>query len=281
VNLSPLQIATLIVGAVLTFALPAYADSRPGPTLLMAVQGSHSLPVLAHTIQPLVNHMERELGVSIRWETASRHKKLIGRITNKRYDLLFVDAPTTLHAYYKAGYYPVARIPGVISASFVGFVNGPALILEDMKGLRIGYLRPMMLATQLAKRHLLDRGYQPEKFFKEEIYLANHNSALNALRHGRVDVISIASAVYAAHDGEFDNRDLIIIEQTQAVPQYAFSVRATLDRKMKNSIKQALLNAHRSPIAAEFFKRRIVNRIIATDIATYKPFRDIQQYLKN
>ena len=263
----------------MVYGLPLRADNMDSPRLVMAVQGSHSLPVLAHTLQPLVNHLEQELGITIRWETASRHEKLIGRIKNKRYDLLFVDAPTTLFGYYEAGYTPVARIPGVISASFVGFVDGPALILEDMKGLRIGYLRPMMLATQLAKQHLVNRGYRPERFFKEEIYFANHNSALNALRHGRVDVISIASAVYAAHDGEFNNRELIVIEQTRAVPQYAFSVPSTMNHELKLRIQQALLDAHRKPAANEFFRRRIVDHIIATDISTYKPYRDLRQYL--
>ena len=258
---------------------PAVASEAGRPTLLMAIQGSHSIPVLAETMQPLVNHLEHTLDVNIRWETASRHRKLIERIKGRRYDLLFVDAPTTLVAHYQAGYQPFARIPGVISASFVGFVDGPALIFEDMEGLRVGYLRPMMLATQLAKRHVIQRGYQPKRFFKEEIYLANHNSALNALRHGRVDVISIASAVYGAHDGSFDGRDLIIVEQTVAVPQYAFSAHPSMNRKLRDRLKKALLEAHQHPEAGEFFKRRIVQQIIPADMREYQPYRKFQRYL--
>jgi ABC-type phosphate/phosphonate transport system substrate-binding protein len=263
------------------FSPAVNADTGSGnkPVLVLAVQGSHSVPVLAQTIQPLVNYLEAELDVSIRWETASRHQKLIDRIRGKRYDLLFVDTPTTLVAYDQAGYRPIARIPGVISTSFVGFVDGPALILEDMKGLRIGYLRPMMLATQLAKRHLRDKGLNRKKFFKEELYLANHNSALNALRHGRVDVISIATSVYGAHDGEFDGRDLIIIDQTRAVPQYAFSVGKRVKPALRSRLQQALLRAHKSAMARTFFTKRIVRRIIATDINTYAPYRYLQQYL--
>lgn len=258
---------------------PAYAGVAKRPTLLIAVQGSHSIPVLAQTIQPLVIYLEHELNVTIRWETASQHRKLIERIRRKRYDLLFVDTPTTLVGHYQAGYQPFARIPGVISASFVGFVDGPALIFEDMQGLRVGYLRPMMLATQLARRHVIRQGYQPGHFFKEEIYLANHNSALNALRHGRVDVISIASAVYGAHEGEFDGRELIIIDQTRAVPQYAFSSHPSMNSKLRKRLKQALLRAHKQTEASEFFKRRIVQQIIPTDIRTYAPYRYLQRYI--
>ena len=246
---------------------------------MLTVQGSHSIPVLAQTMQPLINHLERELNATVRWETASQHRKLIERIESKRYDLLFVDTPTTLVGHYQAGYQPFARIPGVISASFVGFVDGPSLIFEDMQGLRIGYLRPMMLATQLARRHVIQKGHQPKRFFSEEIYLANHNSALNALRHGRVDVISIASAVYSAHDGEFHGRDLIIIEQTAAVPQYAFSAHPAMNRTLRNRIKMALLNAHEKPAASEFFKRRIVQKIIPTDMRSYAPYRELQRYI--
>ncbi|KPK10911.1 MAG: hypothetical protein AMJ68_07810 [Acidithiobacillales bacterium SG8_45] len=269
----------LVVSIGTGHSVAAFADDAERPSLLMAVQGSHSIPVLAHTIQPLVNHLEHELNATIRWETASQHSKLVERIKGKRYDLLFVDTPTTLMGHYQAGYQPFARIPGVISASFVGFVDGPALIFEDMQGLRVGYLRPMMLATQLAKRHVIKQGYQPKQFFSEEIYLANHNSALNALRHGRVDVISIASAVYGAHDGVFDDRDLIIIEQTAAVPQYAFSAHPEMNRKLRNRLKQALLNAHEKPAAKEFFERRIVQKIIPADMRSYAPYREMQRYI--
>ncbi len=247
----------------------------------MAVQGSHSVAVIAHTVQPLVDFLEAELNVEMRWETATRHERLIEHIRKKRYDVLFVDTPTTLVGHYQAGYQPIARIPGVISASFVGFIDGPAYFREDMKGLRIGYLRPMMLATQLAKRHLQSNGINTKTFFKEELYLANHNSALNALKHGRVDVISIASAVFGAHDGEFDSRDLIIIEQTKSVPQYAFSVSQKMKPALRNKLQKALMHAHKNATARTFFKKRIVQRIVASDIKPYSPYRYLQRYITN
>lgn len=192
--------------------------------------------------------------------------------------MLFVDTPTTLLSYYQADYRPIARIPGVISASFVGFVDQGALILDDLKGKRIGFLRPSMLATQLAKRHLKQNGINTEKFFGETLYLANHNSALNALRVGRVDAITIASSVYGAHDGEFDGRGLIIIEQTSSVPQYAFSVNRKLPATIRNRLRRSLLTAHHHPAAADFFKLRVVEHIVPADISVYQPYRRTFHY---
>jgi ABC-type phosphate/phosphonate transport system substrate-binding protein len=230
-------------------------------------------------MQPLINDLATEIDTNIRWETASQHEILIDRIKNNRYDMLFVDTPTTLLSYYQANYRPIVRIPGVISASFVSFVDQEALILSDLKGKRIGFLRPSMLATKLAKRHLKKNGIVAKEFFGETLYLANHNSALNALRVGRVDAIVIASAVYGAHDGEYDGRGLIIIEQTRTVPQYAFSVNRNLSATTRNRLKRLLLAAHQSPVAADFFKLRVVEQIIPADISVYQPYRRMLQYI--
>lgn len=254
-------------------------ETKPRSFLIMAVQRSHSTQVLAETMQPLVDYLQQELAIDIKWETAAHHKRLLERIRHKRYDILFADAPTTLFGYYQAGYTPVARIPGVISASFVGFVDGPAFVLEELKGLRLGFLKPSMVATQLSKRHLRNRNIKSDEYFGEVIYLANHNSALNALHAGRVDAIVIATSVFDSYEGEFNGRDLFILEQTASVPQYAFSVRKKMPKKLQKKIKKALLNAHKNEKASNFFKRRIVEHIIPADISNYRPYRGLQKYI--
>lgn len=282
--MNALKTSLLVTGLATSVVLTSMTSSATEPVkntrpLLIGIQGSHSVSVLAKTIQPLIDYLASELKTDIRWETASRHQRLIGRIEKKRYDILFVDTPTTLLAHSRAGYRPVARIPGVISASFVGFFDQQQLILDDLEGKTIGYLRPMMLATQLAKRHLIRNGVKEKSFFGETLYLANHNSALNALRVGRVDAIVIASSIFGTHDGEIDGRGLLIIEQTPAVPQYAFSVNQALPAKTKSQLTKLLLRAHKNPLAAGFFSKRVVQRIIPADITVYQPHRHMLQYI--
>jgi phosphonate transport system substrate-binding protein len=156
-----------------------------------------------------------------------------------------------MKAHYTAGYEPVAKIPGVLSASFLTMDPNIAFP-EDMKGKRIGFYEKDAMITALALKDLHNMGIDPAKYFKSVTYYSDSNAVLNAMQYKLIDIGVANSSLF----NNWNNRgyNLVLVLQGKGVPHLTFAVRGDLPPATKQAVTQALLKAQQDRDGQDFFK---------------------------
>lgn len=236
--------AALICGLL---ALPAWADN-----LIFGVQDYSKDPrMLELQFRGMAKYLSRELGQPVIVEAARSYGLYMQSAQNRRYALMFGPPNMILQA-HAAGYDPVARIPGRLSAAFVSLAQSGIAFPEDMKGKRLGMPDPDSLMAQLAMSKLAQGRMSPERGFARVLVLKSPDDALSALKLGLIDVGVVNSTLYEAWSARGYNLNLIA--QSDSAPNLTFAVRNNLPAPLKAKLIKALMAASRDPDAASYFK---------------------------
>jgi phosphate/phosphite/phosphonate ABC transporter binding protein len=142
--------------------------------------------------------------------------------------------------------------------------------LADLQGRRFAFVDPKSASGYIYPRAMLmEKGFNPNSYFKETIFAGDHEKVIAAVLDGRVD----AGATYDGAPGiakakGVPTEKLATLASTDPIPHDAIAVRAGLDEALANKIQAALLNmdksdAGRSVIANS--KKKLTGHVIAED----------------
>ncbi len=146
------------------------------------------------------------------------------------------------------GYEPLATFSGSEKMMFVVPEASEIKVVQDAKGKRLGLPSADSLAAYLALGEFNSRGLQLKSYFQQIRNYSSHDVALYALGMGAVDVavaeFRVAEKWLAANKGR-------VILETKAVPSIGIALNASLDKAVKQKIRDALLspNPKRMPVA--------------------------------
>jgi ABC-type phosphate/phosphonate transport system substrate-binding protein/rhodanese-related sulfurtransferase len=146
------------------------------------------------------------------------------------------------------GYEPLATFSGSERMMFVVPAASEIKVVQDAKGKRLGLPSADSLAAYLALGEFNSRGLQLKSYFQQIRNYSSHDVALYALGMGAVDVAvaeyRVAEKWLAANKGR-------VILETQAVPSLGIALNASLDKAVRQKIRDALLspNPKRMPLA--------------------------------
>lgn len=219
--------------------------------LILGVQDYVRSPIIVvREYQGLANYLARILKRPVRVEAVKTYDEYMKKAQAKRYDFTYAPPSMIMKAYKLAGYEPVAKIPGLLSAAFLTMGDTGISFPEDMKGKRIGFYEKDAMITQLALAELRSMGIDPAKYFASVTFYSDALAVLNAMHYKLVDVGVAASPLYNAWTNRGYN--LVLIMQTKGMPHLTFAVRK--DYPHKEAVRQALLKAHQDAEAAEYLK---------------------------
>jgi ABC-type phosphate/phosphonate transport system substrate-binding protein len=242
------QMLTAFIALILWAAsLPAMAAEY----YILGVQDYVRSPIIVvREYQGLANYLARALGKPVRVEAVKTFDEYMEKAKARRYDFMYAPPSMIIKANRLAGYEPVVKIPGLLSAAFMALADSGIAFPEDMKGKRIGFYEKDAMITQLALAELRQMGIDPAKYFKSVTFYSDNLAVLNALQYRLIDVGVAASSLYNA----FTNRgyNLVLVLQGKGVPHLTFAVRK--DFPNKPVLVSALLKAHEDAEAAEYFK---------------------------
>jgi ABC-type phosphate/phosphonate transport system substrate-binding protein len=146
------------------------------------------------------------------------------------------------------GYEPVARFPGEERAVFIASAASGVTTLEGARNKRLALPPTDSLATYLARGELNAMGVQAKSFFKEIREFRYHEAALLALQLGAADVAVADRRL--AEEWVARNKGRILLE-TKGAPTTAVAVLSTLDKGLKDRIRDGRGRARRAQDAGD------------------------------
>ena len=142
--------------------------------------------------------------------------------------------------------------------------------IAELRGKRFAFVDPKSASGYVYPRAMLiEKGIDPNSFFKETIFAGDHLKVIAVVLEGHVDAgatydgaLGIAKAKGMASD------HLVILASTDPIPHDAIAVRRGLDEALTKKIQSALVNldktaAGRRVIAGS--KKKLTGHVIAED----------------
>lgn len=228
--------------------------ARAADHYILGVQDYVKNPILVvRDYQGLANYLAKALKKPVRIEAVKTYDDYMKKAAAKRFDFMYAPPSMIMKAHFTAGYEPVAKIPGLLSASFMTMDPNIAFP-EDMKGKRIGFYEKDAMITQLALADLKSTGIDPAKYFKSITYYSDSGGVLNAMQYKLIDIGVANSSLFNNWTNRGNN--LVLVLQGKGVPHLTFAVRGDLPAATKQVVTEALLKAHlaKDKDAQDFFK---------------------------
>lgn len=251
--------------------LPAMAAGE----LVLGVQDYSKSPrMMALEFREMSKYLSAKLGQPVVVEPAQSYQRYMERAKQKRYHFMFGPPTMVMEANALAGYEPVAKVPGLLSAAFMSMADGPIAFPEDMKGKRIGMPEENSMMTMLAFAKLREMKIDPRKYFSNVMVFNDANDVISALKLGMIDVGVANSGLYNAWGAQGHNLNLVV--QSSGAPHLTFAVRGDLPAETKNRLKDALLAAHKDPSMVNgYFKRTGFPNFEAASLADYESVKKL------
>jgi phosphate/phosphite/phosphonate ABC transporter binding protein len=129
--------------------------------------------------------------------------------------------------------------------------------LADLEGERFAFVDRKSASGYVYPRALLiEKGINPERFFKETIFAGSHDKVIAAVLFGPAAAgATYEGAVARAKAQGFPTFDLEVLASTDPIPHDAITVRVGLDDALVKGIQTALVELDRSPAGRQVIVR--------------------------
>src|SRR5882724_11822551 len=120
--------------------------------------------------------------------------------------------------------------------------------VNDLKGKRFAFVDPKSASGYVYPRAMLiEKGINPESFFKETIFAGSHDKVIAAVLEGRVDAGAIYDgAIGVAQRSGVSTDNLVTLAGSDPIPHDAIAVRVGMDDALAKRIQLALIDLNKS-----------------------------------
>lgn len=224
--------ASLVTG----WAAPLSAQSQP---LRLGLAPFLSATAMLALFRPVREHLERHLGRNVTSFSARDFRSLAQSAQRHEYDLALLPAHLARLATLDWGYMALAGTLGTSRVQLLVRKDSTLQKLSDLKGARLGALDPLSMVAAATFNWLRNQGLHNERDYRL-LAQASVNSALYALEHGDVDVITVAASQLATLPKDTPRVDRVLGEVTDIVgPIYV--ARTDLPAAEVARLREALL----------------------------------------
>jgi phosphate/phosphite/phosphonate ABC transporter binding protein len=142
--------------------------------------------------------------------------------------------------------------------------------LADLQGKRFAFVDPKSASGYVYPRAMLvEKGINPDKFFKETIFAGDHNKVIAAVLSGQVDAgATYDNALGIAKAAGVPSDNLVIIASTDPIPHDAIAVRSSLDEALMKKIQMALVNMDKTDAGRRVMansKKKLSGHVLSED----------------
>jgi len=162
--------------------------------------------------------------------------------------------------------------------------DSPITSLKELKGKSFAFTDPKSNTGKLVPTYMVAKQFKttPEKFFSKVIYTKSHDKSIEAVAKKIVDGASVDSLIYeyAAKKNPVYTSLTKIIEKS---PSYGIPPIVTtkdFDPKLKEKIKNVLLNMHNDPKGKRILDGIMVDKFIIIKDSNYNSVREMESWLK-
>lgn len=142
--------------------------------------------------------------------------------------------------------------------------------VSDLEGKRFAFVDAKSASGYVYPRAMLvEKGVNPERYFKETLFAGGHDKVIAAVLEQRVD----AGAIYDGSLGVAKAKglpvdELVTLSSTDPIPHDAIAVRVALDEALAKKIQAALVGLDKAPAGRAVIansKKKLTGHVIADD----------------
>src|SRR6266478_4012011 len=270
-------IATLLLAAAVASS-STFAQSSGSPVAARELKFGFT-PVLSeremqNEFEPLMTYLSDALGQKVVLYVARDYGDLRTQMEAGAVDIgsfspfAYVDAERG----GKIRILPQSLIEG--SATYRGLIitrkDSGLKSIADLKGKRFAFVDPKSASGYVYPRAMLiEKGINPETFFKETVFAGSHDKVIAAVLEGRADAGAIYDgALGVAKRSGASTENLITLVSSDPIPHDAIAVRIGLDEALAKRIQLALINLDKSEGGRRVItnsKKKLTGHVIAED----------------
>jgi len=233
-----------------------------------------SEPEMRAEFGPLMNYLSEAIGQKVSLYIAKDYGDLRTQMENGSVDI----GSFSPFAYVDAARGGKIRIiaQSIIegSATYRGIIiarkDSGLKSIADLEGKRFAFVDPKSASGYVYPRAMLiEKGINPETYFKETIFAGSHDKVIAAVLEGRADAGAIydgALGVATRSGVAIDN--LVTLVSSDPIPHDAIAVRIGLDEGPSKRLQLALIDLDKSEAGRRVIansKKKLTGHVIAQD----------------
>src|SRR5262245_58804182 len=161
--------------------------------LLVGFTPAHGAAEASAWGQRLAAYLGTRAGAPTRPFVASSYGALVSGLNEGRVDIGWLPPLVYATSAHAGRLVPLVKFVrhgrGHYFAAFIVRAGSPIRELAQLRGKRIAWTDPRSSAGYLFPRaHLLELGFDPERFFSNQVFVGSHRAVVEAVLEGRADV---------------------------------------------------------------------------------------------
>ncbi|SHE94801.1 phosphonate transport system substrate-binding protein [Desulfacinum infernum DSM 9756] len=281
------KVAILVLALCAAFCPGAWADPGLWPEVvrlgLIPTEGGADI---VKRFQPLIDHLEKTLGVKVEAQSASDYAGVITAMAHKHIDFAYLGPKSYTEAAEKANAQAVALErnkrgePGYYGV-IISRKDSGIKTLEDARGRVFAFTDPNSTSGYLVPNVLFYRDLKvdPKKYFKEVKFSGSHGASILAVKNGSIEVAATNNIDLdrMAEKGQASWDDFNILWKSELIPGSPMCVRADLPESLKAAFAGALMmfNANKQGL-----EKLQIGGYLPADDTTYDVIRYLKQLKK-
>lgn len=240
---------------------------------------------LARKAAPLVNYLEKILGMKVEFTPVTDYAASVEALANKQVDLAWYGGFTFVQANLRSGGKAIPLVQREEDEKFrsVFITSDPSVkTLADLKGKNVSFGSQSSTSGHLMPRSfLLAANIDPDKDFKRVAYSGAHDATIAAVAAGKVEGGALNISVWEKFvaDGKVDTSKVRVIFTTPGYYDYNWTVHADMPLALREKLTRAFLDLNsNTPEGKEILGLQRATRFIATKADNYK---GIEQAARN
>jgi phosphate/phosphite/phosphonate ABC transporter binding protein len=236
-------------------------------------------PVLSESemreeFQPLMEYMTQATGIEVTLYIAKNYGDLREQMEAGKVDIGSFSPFAYVDAAAGGKIKIIAQSILDHSAFYKGFIitkkDSGISTISDLQGKRFAFVDPKSASGYVYPRAMLiEKGFDPDKFFKEIVFSGGHDKVIADVLDGKVEAGAIYDGALAiAKRNGLKTEDLVTIVSTDPIPHDAIVVRSDLDDASTRKILNALVDLEKSAEGKRAIansKKKLTGHILADD----------------
>jgi len=236
-------------------------------------------PVLGHAemvkeFQPLMDYLTNSTGIKVTLYIAKSYGDLREQMEGGKVDIGSFSPFAYVDAVKGGKVKIIAQSILDHSAFYKGLIisrkDSGIKDLAGLKGKRFAFVDPKSASGYVYPRAMLiEKGFDPDKFFKETIFAGGHDKVIASVLEGKVEAGAIYDGALAIAKGKgFKTEELTTLASTEPIPHDAIVVKTDLDDATTRKIQKALIDLEKTEEGKEVIAKstkKLTGHILADD----------------
>ena len=250
----------LAAAALLSCALPAYAQGKNPDKLRVALLPDENAASIIQNAQPLKRHLAQVLGKEIEITVTTDYSSMIEAMRFGRIEVAYFGPFSYVLAKSKAPAIEpfavgVERGSPTYQSVLIATAGGPVKTLADVRGKPFGFGDQASTSSHLAPRAHLLKKYQldGEKDYRP-VHLGTHDAVARAVQAGQVPAGALSKPILDTliARGIVDSNKIVQLDLSAPIPNYPVVMQASLAPALKQAIRTAFLEMKDKEILKAF-----------------------------